>query len=306
MDAQLLYRHDYRSMAQQILASIRQFAETSPEKGMWFPSLDDVWYGDMDKVAVTALILETFHMLEPSCADVDLLRQWLILQKGAQNWGSDATASYVVGAVLSTSSSWIVPAKGTSVRIGRTGIEPKSYERMTGEFEVSLPAAKVSGKTLKIDRRADTPSWGALYCRYESGMTDVSPASCPELSIQKATPDSVRVGDRVTVRLTLKVDTDMDYVVITDDRPACYEPAEQLPGSIYAEGLRFYRENLDSSTRIFIDRLPKGTYILTYDVWVNNAGRYTSGVATAQSQYAPRFNAHSGGKVIISDFAPQR
>lgn len=299
MYAQILYRHNYRSMAAQILASIRQFAETSPEKGMWFPSLDDAWYGNMDKVGVTAMILETFHLVEPSCPEVDLLRQWLILQKGAQNWGSDAAASYVVGAVLSTSPAWIVPAKGATVRMGRTRIEPEAYERMTGEFEVSLPARKVSGQTLRIDRRADTPSWGAVYCRYESDMTDVSPVSCPELSVQKSMPDTMRVGDRVTVRLTVKVDADMDYVVITDDRPACLEPVEQLPAPVYAEGLRFYRENLDSSTRIFIDRLPKGTYILTYDMWVNNAGQYTSGIAAAQSQYAPQFTAHSGGKVII-------
>lgn len=82
----------------------------------------------------------------------------------------------------------------------------------------------------------------------------------------------LRVGDRVTVRLTLKVNADMDYVVINDGRPACMEPVEQLPAPVYSEGLCFYRENRDSSTRIFIDHLPKGTYLLSYDVWVNNAG----------------------------------
>ena len=131
-------------------------------------------------------------------------------------------------------------------------------------------------------------------------MTEVAASSCPELSIQKSMPDSMSVGDRVTVRLTLKVDADMDYVAITDDRPACFEPVEQLPAPVYAEGLRFYRENLDSSTRIFIDHLPKGTYIITYDMWVNNAGHYTSGIATVQSQYAPRYSAHSGGGSIVS------
>ena len=92
----------------------------------------------------------------------------------------------------------------------------------------------------------------------------------------------------------------MDYVAIIDDRPACMEPMDQLPTPVYSEGLCFYRENRDASTRIFIDHLPKGTYLLSYDVWVNNAGEYTSGIATVQSQYAPRYSAHSAGGEIVS------
>lgn len=301
IDAQVLYRHDYRTVAGSILASICQFGVTSPGKGMYFPSLDNTWYGSMDKLGITALILETFHMIEPGCADIDLLRQWLIIQKGAQNWGSSSAATDVVAAVLTTSGRWVTEAKGAEVKIGGKRIRPESYERLTGELEVSLPAKDVSGKELTVRKSSDTPAWGAVYCRYESDMTDVRAYSCPELSIEKSIPDSMKVGERVTIRLTLKVDADMDYVAIIDDRPACLEPVEQLPAPVYSEGLRFYRENRDSSTRIFIDRLPKGTYVLSYDVWVNNAGSYTSGIASVQSQYAPRYSAGSSGHAVIAD-----
>lgn len=90
----------------------------------------------------------------------------------------------------------------------------------------------------------------------------------------------------------------MDYVTIIDERPACFEPVEQLPEPIFAEGIYFYRENRDSSTRIFIDHLPKGTYVLSYDMWVNNAGQFASGLATVQSQYAPQLSAHSAGSQL--------
>ena len=147
-------------------------------------------------------------------------------------------------------------------------------------------------------------------------MTSVKAQGCPELNITKellvntdpgegtlgrqavVKTDSLAVGDRVTVRLVLKVDKDMDYVAIIDDRPACFEPVEQLPSPMYSEGICFYRENRDASTRIFIDHLPKGTYILTYDMWVNNAGVFTSGIATAQSEYAPQYSAHSAGNRV--------
>ena len=144
-------------------------------------------------------------------------------------------------------------------------------------------------------------------------MANVKSASCDAVSIEKTiykvdqtstgvktvAPESLNVGDKVKVQLTIKVDRDMDYVAVIDDRPACYEPVEQLPEPIVAEGIYFYRENRDSSTRFFITHLPKGTYLLTYDMWVNNAGSFTSGIATIQSQYAPQMSAHSSGNVVL-------
>ena len=90
----------------------------------------------------------------------------------------------------------------------------------------------------------------------------------------------------------------MDYVAIIDDHAACFEPVEQLPTPIFAEGLFFYRENRDAVTNIFVDRLPKGTYLLSYQMFVNNAGTFSAGVASIQSQYAPSLSAHSSGEII--------
>ena len=109
---------------------------------------------------------------------------------------------------------------------------------------------------------------------------------------------SLAVGQKVRVELTVKATRALDYVTITDQRPACLEPIDQLPGYVWSEGLGFYRENRDTETRLFIDRLPEGTYILSYDLFVNNAGQFISGIATAQSQYAPAFTAHSAGEPI--------
>lgn len=319
--ARVLNAHSYRSMARSILTSILQYSETSPEKGMWFPSLDDnAWYGALDKVGITSMILETFSSIDPGCPEVELLRQWLIMQKGAQDWGSAPTATDVVASILMTSDRWIVSAKGSVIKVGRQEISPEKFERLTGEMEISLNAEKSSGKKLSVTKNGDTPAWGAVYCRYVDDIESVKAAACEEISIEKtllvnnsvlsgeggygrqsvSVANKFKVGDRVTVRLTLKVNADMDYVAVIDGRPACMEPVDQLPAPVYSEGLCFYRENRDASTRIFIDHLPKGTYLLSYDVWVNNAGEYTSGIATVQSQYAPRYSAHSAGGEIVS------
>ena len=100
------------------------------------------------------------------------------------------------------------------------------------------------------------------------------------------------------VQLTLVAKRNLEYVSIDDERPACFEPVEQLPGYVWGGGLGFYRENLDASTRLFIGYLPQGTYHLTYDMTASLAGSFISGIATLQSQYAPELTAHSGAARI--------
>lgn len=141
-------------------------------------------------------------------------------------------------------------------------------------------------------------------------MTDIDAMSSDAVSIEKrfyrhatetgewVTIDSLKVGDRVKIQLVIKVSREMEYVSIVDERAACFEPVEQLPKPIYSEGLYFYRENRDAATNIYVTHLPKGTYIIDYEMYVNNSGTYSSGVATLQSQYAPQLTTHSSGSSI--------
>mgnify|MGYP007094136282 CR=1 FL=1 len=44
--------------------------------------------------------------------------------------------------------------------------------------------------------------------------------------------------------------------------------------------------------------MPKGQYVIEYEMNVNNAGTYSLGIATLQSQYAPEMTAHSAGTAL--------
>ena len=44
--------------------------------------------------------------------------------------------------------------------------------------------------------------------------------------------------------------------------------------------------------------MPKGTYMLEYEVYLDRAGNYQAGVATIQSVYAPEFSGHTGGQSL--------
>lgn len=308
----ILNSNSYHSTARQILVSLREFASKSPEKGMWWPSLDNTSFHSMGKIAATSIILDAFHFIEPGCEDIDLIRQWLILQKEATNWGTSLSTSSAIASILNSGTHWTHPAHNAVITVGDNEITPSKIDSATGYFRTCISELNPSGKTLSIVKPGDQPAWGAVFSQSTQTMSEVKATSCDAVSIEKRTfkqsvkdgnseweaTDIFSLGDRIKVELLVKVSQDMDYVAITDERAACLEPAEQLPRPIFTEGIYFYRENRDASTNIFITRLPKGTYLLTYEMTANNTGRFSSGIATVQSQYAPSLAAHSAGKII--------
>ena len=92
----------------------------------------------------------------------------------------------------------------------------------------------------------------------------------------------------------------MNYVAITDQRPAAFEPVDKVPTYDWRDGIFMLRETRDAQTNIFVTGLPKGTFVIAYDVYVNNAGQFASGIATAQCLYAPQHVAHSAGTTVTT------
>lgn len=302
--ALILNANGYRALARQVMASIGEYARYSPQRGMWWPSLSGSWSGRLDNVGITAHILQAYATVMPECVETDRIRQWLILEKESTDWGCSPGATEAVTAILTTSAKWIVPASQPDVTVGDKEIAVPATDAYTGAWTTDITRSNPSGARLSITRQADTPAWGSVMARYNMEASMIEAFGSDDLRIEKSLiaaneeTSTLTVGEKVTVRLIITAGRDLDFVTLTDERGAAFEPVEQLPVPLWAEGLCFYRENADTQTRFFIDRLPRGTYVLTYDLWANNAGRYTVGIATAQSQYAPRFTAHSAGQTV--------
>lgn len=307
----LLKRHGYPTLAHTVLSSLMEFAVSSPEKGLWWPSVDDNYGGSMTQLAIAADALEAIHSLEPHSKDIDRIRQWLILQKEARNWGSSATTTQIIATILSTSSKWIAPAQPLTATIGSNPVNTSTTDNLTGYFRTDISDLNPSGATMHIHKSDLTPAWGAVFSQSTQIMTDIKSSSCEAVDIEKrlymqtgstwteiSGNSDIKVGDRIKIQLLIHATRDMQYMAITDQRPACLEPVEQLPRPVYSEGICFYRENLDSETRMFVTNMPRGTYMLEYELWVNNAGTFSSGIATIQSQYAPQLSAHSAGQLF--------
>lgn len=304
-DAIILNGNGYNATARQILASLVELSTSTPERGMWWQQLEQQWFFSMDKVGCTSIILDAFAHVEPKNAAIDKIRQWLVLEKVNTDWGNQIITSQVVQSILTSGSEWTIKPALTVIRINNHLIENNNTESYTGSFVEQISDMVVNGGKLTIDRQANYPSFGSVVTMRRLPMEDVKAQSCLNLCVDKSlsvmrngqwvAANTFQVGDRVKVLLTLRVDDDIDFVVVQDQRAATFEPVEQLPTPVWVEGLCFYRENRNAQTNLFIDSLPRGVYVLEYELFATQAGTFASGVTEVQSLYNPAIVAHSSG-----------
>jgi uncharacterized protein YfaS (alpha-2-macroglobulin family) len=107
--------------------------------------------------------------------------------------------------------------------------------------------------------------------------------------------EEISIGDKIVVQLTLRSDRDMEYVHLKDMRAASMEPLQRVSTYQWQEGLGYYESTRDTRSDFFIGYLPKGTYLFNYEAIATHAGRFSAGIATVQSMYAPEFGSHSAG-----------
>ena len=291
------------SQAMTILESINQFSIYKPDTGRFWDNYQDVSGRYHSKISLTSLILQAYHKLAPQAIEIDQIRQWLLLEKQTSDWGNSSLASDAVFALLTTGSKWTNLKIAPEIKLDNKPLKINKLDKIIGYTRLQLNLSNETHHSITINRDKNNPSWGAIYSQYKAEITDVKATSVKELSIEKSIvnyneKDSFDIGDNVQVRLTITSAKDLEYVTVSDQRPACIEPANQVSGYQHNDGIWYYLETKDSNTNLFIDYLPKGTHIITYDAYVSNAGIFHCGVATIQCQYAPQFTAHSSGSTI--------
>ena len=180
------------------------------------------------------------------------------------------------------------------------------YEKYVREGIAIVPSDAI----VSISQHTDQPSWGAIYWQYSSTIDNIETHATDELSVERnyfgerngelvAIENTVlQVGDVLTVRIILKTTRDMEYMVLTDARPACFEPQEQLPQYNYAQGIYYYSVPGDATNSFYIEYMPRGVYVIEYKVYVDREGTFRAGISTLQNYFAPQFTSHTAGALI--------
>ena len=301
----LLANSGRNDVARNVVESLRQFARKSGDRGTYW-DIDGI-----DKVTLAATALKALNKANPDDPMIDDVRHWLLLAKETQCWGGATKACDAINALLTTGKNWTAAVrKAPQIKVGNVKIDTDAATPYFGYIRRSIDMKRNDG-SISIRRDKGCPAWGAVYCQYNAPADSVKSHANADIRIEKQfyvynsantlRPDATTefaVGDRIQVRLTIRSERDLDFVALTDNRGACFEPADQLSVYEWQDGTGSYRETRDSATNIFFSHISKGTYVITYDVYANNAGTYTSGIASLQCQYAPALTSHSAGATL--------
>ncbi|MBN2037157.1 MAG: hypothetical protein JW768_10480 [Chitinispirillaceae bacterium] len=301
-----------------IIRSLKENALKSDEMGMYWKEMYEGYHWYEAAIESQALFIEAFDEVAHDDSSVEAMKVWLLKSKQTQNWKTTRATAEACYALLLRGSQTLAKRSDVLVKLGPVIVDPNKLrdvraEAGTGYFKTSWSGGDIvpSMGKVTVEKRGKGVAWGAVYWQYFEQLDNITPASTPlKLSKKlfvKHTGDrgpvlkphtgrsSLRVGDKITVRIEVRVDRDLEYVHMKDMRAAGFEPKAVLSGYQWQDGLGYYESTRDCATHFFFSRLGKGTYVFEYDVVVSHKGDFSNGITSIQCLYAPEFACHSEG-----------
>jgi hypothetical protein len=307
-----------------IMKSLKERSINDPEIGRFWRDTELSWWWFRAPIETQALMIEAFGEVAHDDAAVEECKVWLLKQKQTQDWKTTKATADAIYALLLRGRNLLASDKLVEVKLGGIDLTPgkepanrhpqsaipNSVEPGTGfhERRFTGPEIKPAMGRITVTKRDAGVAWGSVHWQYLEDMTKVTPYAGTPLTLKKTlftrkntgrgpvlepVHGPLAVGDELVVRIELRVDRDMEYVHLKDERGSGTEPVDVLSGYRYQDGLAYYETTRDTASHFFIDYLPKGTYVFEYATRVQLRGQYQTGVASIQCMYAPEFNSHS-------------
>jgi hypothetical protein len=307
-----------KSLPSQIMASIKEHALYSEEMGMYWRGNKSGYYWYQAPVETQALLIEAFDEIMFDKKSVEQMKIWLLKQKQTQDWKTSKATAEAVYALLLRGSGWLTDSKLAEIKIGRETVNPLKLENTkieagTGYFKTSWPGSEIKPEmgNITVTNENENIAWGAVYWQYFEDLDKITGQETPlkldkKLFVEHNTDAGpviepvtdgtiLNVGDKIKVRIELRVDRNMEYVHMKDMRASAFEPVNAMSGYRYQDGLGYYQNIKDASVNFFFDYLRKGTYVFEYPLVVSQKGDFSNGITTIQCLYAPEFTSHSEG-----------
>lgn len=305
-----LKRFGDQQVADEIMQSIREHSVTDEELGMYWRDLEHSWWWHRAPIETQAMMIEAFDEVSGDNQAVEDCRVWLLKQKQTQHWRTTKATADAIYSLLLRGADLLASDALVEVALGDQWIQPEQVEAGTGFYEERFIHQEIEPAMGQITVRKidEGVSWGSVHWQYLEDMSKITPYEGTPLQLSKAlyvkrTTDQgqvlfpvegpLAVGEELVVRIELRVDRDMEYVHMKDQRGSGTEPVDVLSGFRFQDGLAYYQSTRDTATHFFIDYLPKGIYVFEYSTRIQHKGNYQTGIATIQCMYAPEFNSHS-------------
>ena len=315
--AMLFDDYGMKDISKKFLTYLKETSTESETQGIyWKQNLNDWgWYNS--KTVNHAGALEAFNKLTPTDEKmIEEMKIWLITQKEVNSWGSSRGTAEVIFTILNSGKSWTSAEsdKATIIWGGKELVNPDT--KATGYVKSTLKNEEINKDlgTVTITKPGPGIVQGGLFWQYYEDLDKIK-SSESYLSITKelykkvktvngeelvkiAENAPLKVGDKVTVRMILNTDRNMEFIHLKDMRAAGFEPLNVISGYEWKNNLGYYQSTKDASTNFYIEYMPKGKYVFEYDYICNASGTFSNGITTLQNYYAPQMNSHTKGTTV--------
>ncbi|MDR2125699.1 MAG: carboxypeptidase-like regulatory domain-containing protein [Prevotellaceae bacterium] len=308
--------------AQKIINSLKQRAQHSERIGMYWTENRKGYFWYQSPVETQSLLIEAFTEIGDNQNEIEEMKIWLLQNKQTNHWGTTKSTAEACYALLMNNDNIAANSELLQVKINGKPLETmqnndlQQSEMATGYVKTSWHNDEIQNNFGKINvtNPNKTIAWGAAYWQYFENLDKITSSETGlkikrEYFIEKNTDSGAKLnritenskintGDKIKVRIEVNADRDYEYLHLKDMRASGCEPVNVISRAKYQDGLWYYENTKDASTNFFIYQMKKGTYVFEYELRANNAGDFSTGIATIQCMYAPEFSAHSAGEKI--------
>ncbi|MCB9203012.1 MAG: hypothetical protein H6604_08210 [Flavobacteriales bacterium] len=318
MNALVLERYGKTEDAKRLVKSLKETSVESDEMGMYWKDNVSGWYWYQAPVETQSTAIEAFAEVTPNDINsIEEMKVWLLKNKQTNAWKTTKATTDAVYALMTFGKSYLNSEEGITIEVGNETVLPTenpTIEQASGWFKKSWKKEEITQDKAEVKIKKTSPgvAYGGLFYQYFEDLDKINVHNNQEIKFDKKlykkevnsegeilkeitekTP--IKVGDKITVKLIIEVNRDMQYVHLKDMRASGFEPINVLSSYKYQNGVGYYESTKDASTNFFISRLNKGIYVFEYDVRANNKGDFSNGITELQCMYAPEMAAHSEG-----------
>lgn len=313
----ILGRSGDKSLVPKMVASWRERAIKNPDLGMYWKWKYESNYA-YSNIESQAFMIDVFDEWAKNTDEIDLMKYYLLTQKQTNRWHNSKATASAIFAFWQKGTAWQnSELKEPIISFSKkpfhfeNGTTPPAYQKTTFKSnQINADLGKI-----EIENPNNNPAWGAAYYQYFDKIKDISQSNGTQLKIKKYfikkvgdktgvagealdASTKLKPGDRIAVRLECHADRDYSFIHIKDLKPSGFDHIDVISKYHHLGGLGYYKNPRDLAMHFYIDYMPKGSYVLEYELKITHKGTYSQGFATIQSMYAPEFSGHSLGGIL--------
>jgi hypothetical protein len=235
MIALALNRMAVKDLPRHIIRSMKENSLSNEEMGMYWKEMYEGFHWYEAPIEAQALYIEAFDEVAGDTASVEGMKVWLLKSKQTQNWKSTRATAEACYALLLRGTDLLANQNDVTITLGSLLVDPKklkdaAVEAGTGYFKTSWSGGEIKPQmgTVTVTKAGPGVAWGAVYWQYFEQLDKITAAATPlklsrKLFIRRSSDRGpvldpvtektpVKIGDKITVRIELRVDRDIEYV----------------------------------------------------------------------------------------------